>query len=165
MIRNTSVILKWMPLPLEEHCNDIVITFPPVIFGVDVEYGEASIPGYPIVSIPITINFLCSLLCVPLQYTFETEHKVDGLRPFTKYEVDLSISNMYTLRGSYIDKLFSIGIRFTTREGGIIRMSHIDLDLINTFRIQFQIHQLECRSQYLVQLMFKSVGQCQILQP
>lgn len=66
MIKNTSVILKLMPLPLEEHCNDIVVTFPPVIFGVDVEYGEASIPGYPIVSIPITINFLCSLLCVPL---------------------------------------------------------------------------------------------------
>ena len=53
---------------------------------------------------------------------------------------------MYTLRGNYIDKLFSTGIRFTTREGGIIRMSRIDLDLINTFCIQFQIHQLECRS-------------------
>ena len=54
MIRNTSVILKWMLLPLEEHCNDTVITFPPVIFGVNVEDGETSIPGFPIVSIPGT---------------------------------------------------------------------------------------------------------------
>ena len=72
MIRNTSVILKWMPLPLEEHCNDIVVTFPPVIFGANVEFGETSIPGFPIVSISLTIDFLCSLYYV---YYYSTHLK------------------------------------------------------------------------------------------
>ena len=50
MLRNTSVILKWMPLNLEEHCEDVVVSFPPVIYGITVKYFERPIPGFPIVS-------------------------------------------------------------------------------------------------------------------
>lgn len=46
------------------------------------------------------------------------EYTVDGLLPFTEYDAELSISNMYTIRRHYQDTLFSIGRRFTTREGG-----------------------------------------------
>ena len=46
------------------------------------------------------------------------EYTVDGLLPFTEYRAELSISNMYTIRRHYQDTLFSIGRRFTTREGG-----------------------------------------------
>ena len=46
------------------------------------------------------------------------EYTVDGLLPFTEYQTELSISNMYTLRRHYRDTLFSIGKRFITREGG-----------------------------------------------
>ena len=46
------------------------------------------------------------------------EYTVDGLLPFTEYEAELSVSNMYTIRRSYLDALFSNGMRFTTLEGG-----------------------------------------------
>ena len=46
------------------------------------------------------------------------EYTVDGLLPFTIYEAELSVSNMYTIRRSYLDALFSNGRRFTTLEGG-----------------------------------------------
>ena len=36
--------------PLEEVCKDVIISYPPVTFGIDVENAEQSIPGFPIVS-------------------------------------------------------------------------------------------------------------------
>ena len=47
------------------------------------------------------------------------EYMVDGLQPFRRYEVSLSISNMYSLRGSYLDNRFSNSVKFITGEGGI----------------------------------------------
>ena len=47
------------------------------------------------------------------------EYTVNGLRPFTEYEVELSVTNQYTLRRSYIDLLFSTGIKVMTSEGGM----------------------------------------------
>ena len=55
-ITNTSVTLGLMAPPLDEHCNDIVISFPPVIFGVIVEDGARHISGFLIVS--VTFYFL-----------------------------------------------------------------------------------------------------------
>lgn len=46
------------------------------------------------------------------------EYTIDGLRPFTEYEVELSVTNMYTKRRSYRDTLFSTGTKFMTTEGG-----------------------------------------------
>ena len=43
---------------------------------------------------------------------------MDGLLPYTEYEAELSVSNEYTIRRSYLDGLFSSGMRFTTLEGG-----------------------------------------------
>ena len=57
------------------------------------------------------------------QSTYSNEHTVTGLRPFTEYEVELSVSNTYTTRRNYIDQLFSGGRRFTTTEGGILSMT------------------------------------------
>ena len=48
------------------------------------------------------------------------EYTVNGLRPFTEYEVELSVANMYTRRRTYVDELFSTGRRFMTSEGGIL---------------------------------------------
>ena len=50
MIKNTSVTVRLMAPPLDNHCNDLVISFPPVIFGINVEDGDRSISGFPIVS-------------------------------------------------------------------------------------------------------------------
>jgi hypothetical protein len=36
--------------PLPDVCNDVVISYPPVMFGIDVENAEQSLPGFPIVS-------------------------------------------------------------------------------------------------------------------
>ena len=47
------------------------------------------------------------------------EYAVDGLLPFRRYEVRLSISNMYSPKQSHIDRRFSLAVHFTTREGGI----------------------------------------------
>ena len=47
---NTSVSVSMMVPPLDEQCNDVVISFPPVIFGINVEDGDQSISGFPIVS-------------------------------------------------------------------------------------------------------------------
>ena len=47
---NTSASIRFMSRPLEERCNAIVISHPPIIFGIDVERGELSLPGLPIVS-------------------------------------------------------------------------------------------------------------------
>ena len=55
-----------------------------------------------------------------LQHTYRTEYTVTGLRPFTEYEVELSVSNTYTKRRNYIDQLLSGGTRFTTHEGGTV---------------------------------------------
>lgn len=52
------------------------------------------------------------------QFTSKMEYMVDGLLPFTEYQTELSISNMYTVRRHYLDTLFSVGKRFTTSEGG-----------------------------------------------
>ena len=49
-IRNTSVTLSLVAPPLEAHCDVIVISFPPVIFGINVEESDQPIPGFPIVS-------------------------------------------------------------------------------------------------------------------
>lgn len=49
-IRNTSVTLSLVAPPLGDHCDAIVISFPPVIFGINVEESEQPIPGFPIVS-------------------------------------------------------------------------------------------------------------------
>jgi hypothetical protein len=49
-ITNTSVILKWMPPPLEEHCDDRVINYPPLIYGISVSYAGVPLLGFPIVS-------------------------------------------------------------------------------------------------------------------
>ena len=46
------------------------------------------------------------------------EYTVNGLQPFTEYEVELSVANMYTRRRTYVDQLFSTGKRFMTKEGG-----------------------------------------------
>ncbi len=56
-ITNTSVILKWMPPPLEEYCDDIVISYPPIIFGINVKCGIRPISGFPIVSSSDILNF------------------------------------------------------------------------------------------------------------
>ena len=61
MIRNTSVIVKWLPPHLEEHCDDIVVSYPPVIFGILVNYIERPVHGFPIVSNSDILN-LYSLL-------------------------------------------------------------------------------------------------------
>lgn len=47
---NTTVTMGFVSPPLEEVCNDVVISYPPVTFGIDVENAEKSIPGFPIVS-------------------------------------------------------------------------------------------------------------------
>ena len=49
-IRNTSVTLSLMAPPLGDHCDIIVISFPPVIFGINVENSDQAISGFPIVS-------------------------------------------------------------------------------------------------------------------
>ena len=59
MIRNTSVIVKWQPPHLEEHCDDIVVSYPPVIFGILVDYAERPIHGFPIVSNSDILNQFC----------------------------------------------------------------------------------------------------------
>ena len=61
MIRNTSVILKWQPPRLEEHCDDIVVSYPPVIFGILMDHAGRPIRGFPIVSNSDILN-LYSLL-------------------------------------------------------------------------------------------------------
>lgn len=53
--RNTSVTISLAAPPLDSHCNDIVISFPPVTFGINVEDGDRSIPGFP------TVSFMCLL--------------------------------------------------------------------------------------------------------
>ena len=50
MKTNTSATMKFMSPSLDEHCNAIVISHPPVTFGVDVKNGEHSLPGFPIVN-------------------------------------------------------------------------------------------------------------------
>ena len=49
-IRNTSVTLSLVAPPLSDHCGIVVISFPPVIFGINVEDSDQPIPGFPIVS-------------------------------------------------------------------------------------------------------------------
>jgi hypothetical protein len=39
-----------MPPPLEEHCDDRVVNYPPLIFGISVDCGVLPILGFPIVS-------------------------------------------------------------------------------------------------------------------
>ena len=56
-VTNTSVTFGLMAPPLDEHCNNIVISFPPVTFGVIVEDGERHISGFPIVSV-ISYSFI-----------------------------------------------------------------------------------------------------------
>ena len=76
---------------------------------------------------------ICISLCpkryliLSLQSTFDTEYMVDGLQPFTEYEIELSVSNMYTIRRSYLDPLFSTGTRFKTREGGIVEQYFVSM--------------------------------------
>ena len=48
--RNTSVTLSLVAPPLDDHCDIIVISFPPVIFGINVEESDQPIPGFPVVS-------------------------------------------------------------------------------------------------------------------
>ena len=48
---NTSATMRFMSRPLEEHCNAIVLSHPPVTFGIIVERREFPLPGFPIVSI------------------------------------------------------------------------------------------------------------------
>ena len=62
MIQNTSVALRLMAPPLDEHCNDLVISFPPIIFGINVENGDRSIPGFPIVSICSTCVYILFII-------------------------------------------------------------------------------------------------------
>lgn len=111
--------------PLADRCDSVVISYPPVIFGINVEVGDHSIPGFPIVSDFQFISSLHYLIVLLLQSTFDTDYVVYGLRPFTEYEVELSVSNMYTIRRSYIDLLFSSGIRFKTLEGGTIAQLYV----------------------------------------
>ena len=42
--------MGFMSPSLDEICNDVVISYPPVTFGIDVEVAETSLPGFPIVS-------------------------------------------------------------------------------------------------------------------
>ena len=48
---NTTATMSFMSPSLDEMCNDVVISYPPVTFGIDVESAETSLPGFPIVSI------------------------------------------------------------------------------------------------------------------
>ena len=50
MKTNTSATMRFMTRPVEERCNAIVISHPPVTFGIIVENKERPLPGFPIVS-------------------------------------------------------------------------------------------------------------------
>ena len=50
MKTNTSATMRFMSRPIEECCNAIVISHPPITFGINVENGELSLPGFPMVS-------------------------------------------------------------------------------------------------------------------
>ena len=55
---NTTVTMGFVSPPLEEVCKDVIISYPPVTFGIDVENAEESIPGFPIVSNCDLLKFL-----------------------------------------------------------------------------------------------------------
>ena len=61
---NTSVSLLLTIPPLPEQCNDVVISFPPVIFGINIEDGNRPIPGFPIVSSPVQLPCIWSYDCL-----------------------------------------------------------------------------------------------------
>ena len=68
-------------------------------------------------------------LFVSLQFTYNMEYSATGLRPFTDYEVQVSVANMYTLRRNYVDQLLSNGERFLTSEGGNINVLACELSI------------------------------------
>ena len=83
---NTSVSLLLTIPPLPEQCNDVVISFPPVIFGINIEDGNRPIPGFPIVSSPVSIccvygHMIVCVITVHVQHGiqchwFETVHRL-----------------------------------------------------------------------------------------
>ena len=60
---NTSVSLSMIVPPLDEQCSDVVVSFPPVIFGINVEDTDHSISGFPIVSDNNYVNEIVPVDC------------------------------------------------------------------------------------------------------